>query len=94
MCGGSTNLSLVLLSVCVCVCGGSTHLALRLLGGERSVLLLLALLLGFLALGQVLVPEVGQEALPALCPELRVFSQLPLDHERLCSDAHMEHNHR
>ena len=50
---------------------------------ERRVLLLHALLLGLLALGQVLVAERGQKSLPALNPQVRVFGQLPLDHERL-----------
>lgn len=60
-----------------------SDLALWLLWRERCVLLLHTLLLGLLALGEVLVAELGQESFPVLHPQLRVFGQLPFDHQRL-----------
>lgn len=59
------------------------YLALWLRWREWCVLLLHALLLGLSALGQVLVAEFGQEAFPALHPQVGVFGQLPFDHQRL-----------
>lgn len=61
----------------------SPDLALWLWRRERGVLLLHALLLGFLALGKILVSELGQKALPVLHPQFRVFGQLPFNHQSL-----------
>lgn len=63
--------------------GACTDLALRLRRGEGRVGLLLRLLLGLLAFGQVLVPELWQKPLPTLRSKLRVLGQLPLDHQCL-----------
>lgn len=57
--------------------------ALWLCWRERRVLLLHTLFLGLPALGQVLVAELGQEAFPALHPQVGVFGQLTFDHQCL-----------
>lgn len=62
-------------------------LALWLWRRERGVLLLHGLLLGFLALGEVLVAELGQEAFPVLRPQVWVFRKLLFDHQRLTVQA-------
>lgn len=58
-------------------------LAVWLRGRERRVLLHAPLLLGLLALGEVLVAEVWQESLPVLYPQLGVLGQLLFNHQRL-----------
>lgn len=58
-------------------------LALWLRWREWRVLLLHSLLLRLTPLGQVFASELGQEPLPALRTQFRVFGQLPFDHQCL-----------